>query len=333
MHQRLICAVAAAALMILGANARADDYFKGKTIRLIVGTPTGGGYDAYGRLVARHLGNFIPGKPAIIVSNLPGASGTKAAMYLNTIAPKDGTVIATFNKSMPLYQALGQVEIAFKTEQMSWLGNMSQSADIVAVWHTSGVKTIADAKRREVVMGADSGGGTMSAYPALLNAMLGTRFRVVTGYPGSTAVNLAMERGEVDGRGSTPWSSLRATKPKWLTDGLVTALVQVGLKRDPDLPDVPLLVDLAQNDEQRLMFRFVSAPISIERPFAGPPGMAREPLEILRRAFDAMVKDDAFRDDAARLAMDIDPRSGEDVARIVSEIVSTPPAIVHKVKE
>jgi tripartite-type tricarboxylate transporter receptor subunit TctC len=331
-------ALATAASLILAAvlsspiAARAEDYFKGKTIHLIVGTPPGGGYDTYARLLARHLADFIGGKPSIIVSNMPGASGTKAASYLYSIAPKDGSVIVTFNKSMPLYQALGQSGIAFKTEQMSWIGNVSQTADIVAVWHTTGVRTIAEAKRREVIMGADSS-GTMTAYPALLNAALGTRFKIVTGYAGGPAVDHAMEQGEVEGRGSNPWTSWKATRPGWIRHGLITPLVQVGLRKEADLPDVPLLTDLAETDEQRSMFRFISAPASIERPFAGPPGMAPEALDVLRRAFDKTVRDPAFLSEAAQLNLDVDPHSGEEVARIVADIVGTPPAIVRKVRE
>jgi tripartite-type tricarboxylate transporter receptor subunit TctC len=321
-----------AAVLSAPIAARAEDYFKGKSIHMIVGTPPGGGYDTYARLLARHLADFIGGKPSIIVSNMPGASGTKAASYLFSIAPKDGTVIVTFNKSMPLYQALGQSGSAFKTEQMSWIGNVSQTADIVAVWHTTGVKSIADAKRREVIMGADSS-GTMTAYPALLNAALGTRFKIVTGYAGGPAVDHAMEQGEVEGRGSNPWTSWKATRPGWIRDRLITPLVQVGLRKEADLPGVPLLTDLAETDEQRSMFRFISAPASIERPFAGPPGMAPEALDVLRRAFDKTVRDPAFLSEAAQLNLDVDPHSGEEVARIVADIVGTPPAIVRKVRE
>ncbi len=334
-------AIARVVSLVIGAmlawsligSAEADDYFKGKTIRIVVGTPTGGGYDGYARLVARHLGNFIPGRPAVIISNMPGASGTKAATYLHAIAPKDGSVIATFNKSMPLYQALGQAGVAFKTEQMSWIGSVSQAADVVAVWHATGVRTIADAKRREVVMGADSGGGTMSTYPALLNAMLGTKFKIVTGYAGGNAVNYAIEQGEVEGRGSSPWVSWKSTRPAWVREGWIVPLVQIGFKKDADLPNVPLLTDLAETEEQSLMFRFVSAPISIERPFAGPPEMAREPLGILRDAFDRMVKDEAFLRDAAMQNMDVDPQRGEEVAKIVADIVAAPAAMVRKVRE
>jgi len=327
-----VATAALACLVVLGP-ARADDYFKGKTIRLVVGTPPGGGYDTYGRLVARYLGELLPGRPAVIVANMPGASGMKAAYYIYAIAPKDGTVIATFNKSIPFYQALGLAGAGFKTQDMSWIGSLSQTADVVAVWHTTGVATIADAKARAVVMGADSGGGTMSGYPALLNAMLGTKFRIVTGYAGGNAVNHAIEQGEVEGRGSSPWSSWKATSPAWVRNGWIRPLVQIGLKREPDLPDVPLLVDLAESREQSLMFRFVSEPVSIERPFVGPPGMAPEPLAILRGAFDRMVRDPAFLAEAARENLDVDPHSGEAVSKIVADIVSTPPAIARKVKD
>jgi tripartite-type tricarboxylate transporter receptor subunit TctC len=311
--------------------AQADDYFRGKTVRLVVGTPPGGGYDTYGRLVARHLGEYLPGHPTVIVVNMAGASGMNAVSWLYTQAPRDGTVIATFNKSMPFYQALGQHGVRFKTEELSFIGSMSQDPDVVSVWHASGVKTIEDAKRRQVVMGANSG-GTMTLYPALLNATVGTRFKIVTGYPGSAAVYLAVEKGEVEGVGSSPWSSWKVSRPSWVRDGLIVPLVQVGLKRDADLSEVPLLVDLATTAEQHTMFKFVSAPASIERPFAGPPGMPPELVDVYRRAFTELVKAPRVRDEIARLNLDLDPQPGEAVARIVSEIVTTTPAIVAKVK-
>src|SRR6266508_3254675 len=227
-----ILAVATVLLCAPAVNeAAADDYFKGKTIRIVIGTPPGGGYDAYGRLVARHLGDFIPGTPTLVASNLPGASGLKAATYLETVAPKDGTVIATFNNSMPLYQALGQAPVELKTEQLSYIGSVSQTSEVLSVWHKSGVKTIEDAKKREVLMGADAMTGSMAFYPTLLNATVGTKFKIITGYAGGNAVNMAMEQGEVDGRGNTTWSSLKATKPQWAKDGLLVPLVQIGLHK------------------------------------------------------------------------------------------------------
>jgi tripartite-type tricarboxylate transporter receptor subunit TctC len=221
--------------------------------------------------------------------------------------------------------------VRFRSEELTWIGSLSQDPDVVSVWHLSGVKTIEDAKAKQVVMGANSG-GTMTLYPALLNATLGTRFKIVVGYPGSAAVYLAIEKGEVDGAGSSPWTSWKASRPQWVRDKQIVPLVQVGLKSDADLADVPRLIDLAQNDEQQKLFTFVSAPAAIERPYAGPPGMPPEILTIYRRAFDGMVKDARFRDDVRRLGLDLDPQSGEEVAKIVAGIVGAPPAIVAKVK-
>jgi tripartite-type tricarboxylate transporter receptor subunit TctC len=311
--------------------AQAQDFFKGKTLRLIVGTPPGGGYDTYGRIVARHLGEHLPGHPTVIVVNMAGASGMNAVTWLYTQAPRDGSTIATFNKSMPFYQALGQQGVRFKTEELTWIGSLSQDPDVVSVWHLSGVKNIEDAKAKQVVMGANSG-GTMTLYPALLNATLGTRFKIVTGYPGSAAVYLAIEKGEVDGAGSSPWTSWKASRPHWVRDKQIVPLVQVGLKRDRDLADVPRLIDLAQNDEQQKLFTFVSAPAAIERPYAGPPGMPAEVLDTYRHAFDAMVKDARFQEEVRRLNLDLDPQSGQEVANIVAGIVGAPPAVVAKVK-
>jgi tripartite-type tricarboxylate transporter receptor subunit TctC len=324
-------AVGMALAVPLPLPASAQDQFKGKTIRLVVATPPGGGYDTYGRLVARHLAEHLPGRPGIVVTNMPGASGMNATAWLYGQAPRDGSVIATFNKSQPFYQAIGQTGVRFKTEEFSWIGSLSQAADHVSVWHTAGVKTIADAKSKEVVMGADSG-GTMTLYPALLNVTLGTRFKIVTGYPGSAAVAHAMEQREVDGIGSTPWSSWKATRPGWIEHRQIIALVQVGLKKDSDLPDVPRLIDLAETDEHRALFGFVSKTAAIERPFAGPPGLAPEVIASYRKAFAEMVSSARFRDEVKRLNLDLDPLPGEDVARTVAEIVGTPPAIVAKVK-
>ncbi len=327
-HWVAICMALATAGLL---PAQAQQLFKGKTIRLVVATPPGGGYDTYGRLVARHLGDHLPGRPTIIVANMPGASGMNATTWLYAQAPRDGTVLATFNKSQPFYQALGQPGVRFKAEELAFFGSLSQAADHVIVWHTAGIKTIADAKTKQVVMGADSG-GTMTLYPALLNVTLGTRFKIVTGYPGSAAVALAMEKGEVEGIGSTPWSSLKATHPGWIENKQIVALVQVGLKKDNDLSNVPRLIDLAQKDEHRQLFDFVSKTAAIERPFAGPPGLPSETVTLYRRAFAEMTRDAQFRDEAKRLNLDLDPQPGEVVERIVSEIVTAPRAIVATVK-
>ena len=316
----------------LGGVVQADDFYKGKQLRILIGTPPGGGYDAYGRLVGRHIADFLPGKPSVVLTNMPGASGIKLANYLYAVAPRDGTTFAVFNKSMPFYERVGHAGIQYKSVDFTWVGSLSQAPDVVSVWHTAGVSTIEDARKQEIIVGADSGGGTMSAYPMLLNATVGTRFRIVAGYEGGNAVDLAMEKGEVQGRGSNPWETWKTTRPDWVRQRLVRPLVQVGLKRDVDLPDVPLLMELATSDEQRQMFRLVSAPVAMERPFAAPPGVPKEQRDILRDAFYRMAQDKDFLADAEKLNMGIDAQRGEDVEKIVADIISTPDAIVQKVK-
>jgi len=329
----LFAAVLAATI---GANtarpAAADDYFKGKTIRIIAGSEAGGMYDTFGRLVSRHLADHLPGKPTIVVADMPGASGVRATNYLHEVAPKDGTVLATFNKSMPFYQAMGEGGIRFKAQEFSWIGALSQTNDTVAVWHTTGVKTIEDAKRREIIMGALSYIGTNWTYPVLLNALIGTKFKIVTGYPSGIAVDHAMEKGEVEGRGSNQWAAWKAIHPDWVREKKIVPLVQVGLGKEVELPDVPLLSELAQGEEQRRMLQFVSEAAAIDGPLAGPPGIPVEAFAVLRTAFNTMTKEAAFRAEAEKLSIDLGPLPGEAVEKIVASIMSTPPATVEKVK-
>jgi hypothetical protein len=312
--------------------AAAEDYFKGKTIRIIAGSEAGGMYDTFGRLVARHLGEHLAGKPTIVVNDMPGASGVRATNYLHEVAPKDGTVLATFNKSMPFYQAMGEGGIRFKAQEFSWIGALSQTNDTVAVWHTTGVKTIEDAKRREIVMGALSYIGTNWTYPVLLNALVGTKFKIVTGYPSGIAVDHAMEKGEVEGRGSNQWAAWKAIHADWVREKKIVPIVQVGLRKEPELPNVPLLSELAQNDEQRAMLQFVSEAAAMDGPLAAPPGVPADALRELRMAFNAMVKEATFRAEAERLSIDLGPLAGEEVARIVGSIMGASPATVEKVK-
>ena len=319
-------------LFVLQSSSAQENFFAGKTIRIIVGTGSGGGYDGAARLTARYLGKYIPGNPSFVVENMPGASGIKATNFLYEAAPKDGTVLATVNNSMPVYQAIGQPGVRFKAEELNWIGSLLQTATTISIWHTAGVKTIDEAKRKEVIMGATGAAGTKAAYPQLLNNTLGTKFKIVTGYEGGNTLRLAMERGEVQGDGSARWSSWKSTKPDWVRDNKVVALVQIGLKKDDDLPNVPLLTELAQNEEQRKMFEFISQPIAMQQPFVAPPGIPADRVILLRRAFDAMTRDPAFRKEVEQLDLELDPVSGEEVQKIVRAIVETPTDIVQKVQ-
>lgn len=311
--------------------AKADDFYKDATIQVVVGTSPGGGYDNAARLVSRHFGDYIPGKPKFVVVYKPGASGVTAANDFYATAPRDGSVLSIFNNAMPYYQTLGQLGIRFKSEEFSWLGCLSQAVVVVTVWHTSPIKTLEDAKQTETLMGALTRGGTMGGFPLLANAALGTKFKVVTGYKGGSEVNLAMQRGEVDGRGGFTWTSLKTTNPDWVSQKMIVPLLQVGLHKDDDLPQVPLLIDLAQTEEQRQMFNFASSSSAMDRAFSAPPGIPAERFALLRQAFATMVKDKVFTDDATKIKMDLDPLSGEQVEKIVRDIVATPPDIVEKV--
>ena len=329
----LAAGIAAGAFLAGPAVAQdAGAFFTGKSIRIVVGTGAGGGYDTYARLVARHFGKHLAGRPNIVVDNMPGASGIRAVNYLYAAAPADGTVIATFNNAMPVYQVTGQAGIQFKSEQLSWLGSLTQTASVVVVASSTGVKTLDDAKRIEVVMGATGAAGTKAAYAALLNNTLGTKFKIVTGYEGSNSVSLAMERGEVQGDASNPWSTWKSARADWVKNNRIVPIVQIGLKADPDLPQVPLLGSLAQTDEQKLMFEFTGAPVAIQQPFAGPPKIPSDRLEAMRAAFDAMVVDADFRAEAAKASMDLDPLSGAAVEAIVRQTVATPAVVIAKVQ-
>ena len=315
------------------ASSRAQEMFRDKTIRIVVGSAPGGSHDGYARLVSRHLGQHLPGKPAVVLSSMPGASGAQAANYLYEIAPRDGTVIGTFNRSTPYYEAIGGGNVRFRARELNWLASLGQSNDTLVAWHTSGVKNIADAKKTPIVVGALTRVGTMYGYPALLNATLGTKFRIVTGYESGTAVNLAMEKGELQGRGSNPWGSWKAVNPQWVAEGKIIPLVQIGLRKEPDLPDVPLLTELASSDEQKRLFAFVSDTVAVDQPYAAPPGLAPETRAILRRAFNEMVASRDFMDEANRLNLEIEPLDGERLAGLVARVVDAPRDVVAKVVE
>jgi tripartite-type tricarboxylate transporter receptor subunit TctC len=307
------------------AQQSVEDFYRGKRIDMIIGYSPGGTYDLYARFVARYLGNFIPGKPLIIPRNMPGAGSRAAANWIYNVAPRDGTVLATADQSLSLQQAVGDKRINFDTTKFIYIGNPKIENNTTATWHTSGVKTIDDAKRREVTMGA-TGGSTSSQYPKAMNALLGTKFRVILGYQGGNDVNLAMERGEVEGRGSNSWTSWKSTRPDWLADKKINILVQIGLAKAADLPDVPLLSDLGANQEDRALLRLLSASTSVGRPIFTTPDNPPERVEALRKAFDAMIRDPAFLEQARREHFDIDPVTGAELQKIVTEIVAAPKA-------
>ena len=309
-----------------------EDFYRGKKIDLIIGYSPGGTYDLYARLVARHLADFIPGKPLIVPRNMPGAGSRAAANWVYNVAPKDGTVLATADQSLSLEQAAGDKRINFDTRKFIYIGNPNVENNTTAAWAASGIKTIDDAKKREVTAGA-TGGSTSSQYPKAMNALLGTRFKIVLGYPGGNDINLAMERGEVDVRGSNSWSSWKTTRPDWVAQKKINILVQIGLTKAPDLPDVPLLMDLGANDEDRQLLRVMSASTQIGRPIFTAPDVPADRVAALRKAFDTMVHDPAFIAEAKQAKFDIEPTTGEAMQKIVTEMMAIPPAQSERLKK
>lgn len=326
-------------LMVAGsqpawAQKSVEDFYKGKNVDMVIGYAPGGGYDLYARMVAQFIGNHIPGKPNIIARNMPGAGSRTAVAWLSNVAPKDGTVLATADQSLSVAQAMGDkalTDLKIDTSKLIYIGNPNADNNTTATWHTSGVKTIEDATKKEIPMGA-TGGSTSSQYPRVMNAVLGTKFKVILGYPGGNDINLAMERGEVAGRGSNAWASWKSTRPDWLKDKKVNILVQIGLTKAPDLPDVPLLVDLAKNDEDRALLKLISASTTIGRPIFTSPGVPEERVKALRAAFEATMKDPAFLAEAKKRNFDIDPVPGEQLQKIVAEIVATPKPIADRLQ-
>ena len=330
----------AAALLVISAASpdvalsqpAVEDFYRGKKIDLAIGYSPGGTYDLYARLVARHLSRHIPGRPLIVARNMPGAGSRTAATFVAGIAPRDGTVLATGDQSLSLQQAAGDKRVAFDTRKFIYIGNPNAENNTTATWHTSGVKTIEDAKRREVTMGA-TGGSTSSQYPKAMNALLGTRFKIILGYPGGNDINLAMERGEVDGRGSNSWASWKATRPHWIAENKINILVQIGLRKAPDLPDVPLLMELGANTEDRALLRLLSTSTQIGRPIFTTPDVPPERVAALRAAFDATMRDPAFLEDAKQGHFEIDPVSGAAMQKLVEEMVATPKELGERLRK
>ena len=302
-----------------------EEFYKGKTLDLIIPTSPGGDYDLRARLVSRHLPRFIPGAPAIVARNMPGGVGIQAANHMAKVAPKDGTALHIIFQSMPSYQAMGGAQVEFDARKFGWLGNTSSSPNVLNSWHTTGIRTIQDAMQKDLVLGSAGGGSSTSyIYPSVLNALAGTKFKIVTGYPGGNDVNLAMEKGEVGGRGSNSWASWKSGHPHWIAEKKIHILAQVGLERARDLPDVPLLMELAKNEDDRAVLRFISADMGIARAFVTTPDVPAPRLAALRKAFMDTMKDPEFLAFAEKAQMDIDPITGERAAEIAAAIQNTP---------
>jgi tripartite-type tricarboxylate transporter receptor subunit TctC len=328
--------VSVVSLLIASATAAfaqsPTDFFGRTLVRLIISADPGGSYDQVGRLVSRHLGRHIPGNPRVVPENMLGASGRVAANYLYHAAPKDGSVIGVIQQSIPMGQALGENGIQYDAARFNWIGSPVRLDETLVVWHTTGVRTMEDAKKKEVIIGATSPTGMNYVYPKLANELLGTKFKIVSGYPGGTPIVLALERGEVEGRGSNPWSEWKATKPDWVREGKIIALMQMSLFKHPDLPEVPLMIDLAPNETVRSIFELVSITGEIGRPFVTAPGVPAERVAALRDAFKKTMEDPEFLADAAKSHIDIHPIHAQEMEQLVLRVLSSSKSAVDLLK-
>ncbi len=337
------CAWLLLASLALAAQARADavaDFYKGRTVTLIVGYGPGGGYDLFARLMARHLGRHIPGNPAVVVQNMPGAGSLRATNFLYTVAPRDGATIGSFARDMPLLAILkANTAAVFDPRKFTWLGSSSdysRDAYLLMVRKDAPVQSIEEARRPggpPIVLGGTAEGTTGSDVPLVLRDALGLNMKLVTGYPDNGAIFLAVDRGEVNGR-TADLSTMRSLRPEWLLpNGGMRALVQFArATRHPDFADVPTARELARDDDGRALIELAEISYTMSRPFAAPPGVPAERAAALRRAFADVHNDPQYLEDAAKLGLEVSPIGGEEVLQAISHIAATPPAILDRLK-
>ncbi|MGH2379001.1 MAG: Bug family tripartite tricarboxylate transporter substrate binding protein [Candidatus Limnocylindria bacterium] len=313
--------------------AAVADFYRGKTVRIIVGYNPGGGYDGYARTLANHIGKHIPGNPTVIVENMPGAGSMLSANHLFTAAPKDGTVFGTFSRGLPEAELRGDEGPQFKAAEFNWIGSMNEEVSVCVVRSDSGITSLEDATTQTVTVGATGPNDDTGFFPRLLNSLVGTQFELKTGYPGGNDVNLAIERGEVQGRCGWSWSSVVSTRQQWLDDKFVTILTQMSLNKHPDIPsDIPLVTELTTDPDAKQLLEVVFSRQAMGRPFAAPPGIPEERVKALQDAFEQTMEDPEFLAAAEEAKQEINPATGAEVQAIVEKIFTTSPALVEKLK-
>jgi tripartite-type tricarboxylate transporter receptor subunit TctC len=326
----LLVPIAAAALIAPALAQDPGTNFKDMQVRLIVGSAPGGGYDAYGRLLATHMRRHIPGNPTIVVQNMPGAGSLVLANYLYNVAPKDGTAFGAVNALLATDPLMYPERVKFDPRQFRWLGSALKENHAGLVWHTSPVKNFDDLFTQELIV-AGTGGAT-NLYPVLTNAILGTRIKMIPGYQGTKQGMLAMERGEVAGNVGITWASLKATNGSWLREGKIRMIVQYGLERHAELPGVAWIYDYAKTDADRAAMDLSFGNQEFGRPFLAPPGVPAPVVAMLRKAFAQTMDDPEFKADAEKRQIDLDFTSGEDIQALVEKFYKTPPAVVERIK-
>jgi tripartite-type tricarboxylate transporter receptor subunit TctC len=318
--------------VLIATPSQAADTDKSKTITIVTSTGVGGSLDIIARLISRHMAKYVPGTSNVIVQNMPGAGDVLATNYMFNVAPKDGTYIATVNNTIPLHQVMDGQGVRYDVRKFNWLGSTGAENSAIIVWRTAGVKTIDDLRKKEVVLGGTGVGSGTVIYPVAMNNILGTKFKIVFGYKTSEDVNIALERGEVQAR-SFALRGINGQHPDWVKENKIVFVAQVGARRDKALPDVPLISELAKNEEERKILNLISFPEALGTIYLAPPNMTAETLTPLQTGFQATLRDKDLLAEAAKLRLNINPMSAEELGQIIDETVNVSPEVAAKAKE
>jgi tripartite-type tricarboxylate transporter receptor subunit TctC len=328
---RAITALLFAAVCPASTTAQTvEEFYRSKSITMLIGGGAGGGYDTYARIFARHLSRLIPGNPNIIAKNMPAAAGLAAASTLYTVADKDGSTIAAFTNGAAMDPLFGNVGARYDAQKFNWLGSIGKLQNVCATWHQSEVKTITAARAREVIVAAAGATSNTAIVPKTLNVLIGTKFKVIAGYDTGAGLTLSIERGEAEGICCLSWSTIKASRPHWIRDKLLNIIVQMGLMKLPDLPDVPSALDLVADLENKQVLELILIRQEAGRPFAAPPGVPTDRLAALRRAFDATLADGEFRSDADKAQLEIEPLTAAEIETLLATAYGAPKTIVQK---
>lgn len=331
-RKTLTWALAAAGILAVAGSgpARADDFYKGKTMRFIVGFGVGGSYNAYSRLIASHMGRFLPGHPTIVVQNMPGAGSIRATNHLYAVAKHDGSVIGMIDQSIQAYELLGRKGLKAEVSKFQWLGRLVSNSAVLFAWHTAPIKKIQDALKTEFVVSATGAASRLNW--TIMNNVIGTRIKMITGYKGTGEALLAMQRGEIQGL-SRPWTALKSKQAKWLKEGKIRLLLQTGAVKNADLANVPRMIDLAKNDADLRLLKFFAGPSQVGRSVVAPPGVLAARVKLLRDAFWKAVHDKTFLADLKRTKLALEPLRGEDLQKLVAESRKVDPKLLARAKQ
>ncbi len=318
-----------AATLLRPAGAQSvEEFYRGRNVTIAIGFSVGGGYDLYARLLARHLGRHIPGQPRVVAQNREGAGSERATLYLYNAAPRDGTVIGAFSRSMAVAPLIAGAP--FDATRLTWIGSISTDVSVCFTWHTSPIKTFDDMLATPFTMGGLGGGADPDIFALMLRNVFGAKLKLVSGYPGTNDATLAMERGEVTGVCGISWSTVKSRHMDWIKAHRVNLPVQFGLQKEADIPDVPAVIDLVKGDEQTKMVRLILAGQAMARPYAAPPGIPEDRRKALVAAFEATMKDPEFLADAQKMQADVNPVTAAEIEKLLAEIYATPKDIVAK---